>query len=144
MFHSLYYFLMFDECKEKFEIVFCSFSRIQNLALSFSSNLPVKLICWEKFVLTCLDISMPISFQSYNRCFLTFWLVFYMILVCFYGLVKKWVIGKIFDFHEWHVILFLVKLLLPTLKERLDKILILVNVGLIIWSRSSFFSCVVI
>ena len=41
----LYYYVTFNESKEKFKIVFCYFSAIKNIVASLSSsNLPVKLI----------------------------------------------------------------------------------------------------
>ena len=55
-------FCTISESKEKFKIVFCCFSAIKNnVASSYSSNSPVKLICWEILVFACLDRSMPMS-----------------------------------------------------------------------------------
>ena len=60
MFHYLYYSVKNNEFREKFRIVLCCFSAIENIvAPSSSSNLPKKLFFLLVFV--CLHQSMPIS-----------------------------------------------------------------------------------
>ena len=83
--------------------IFLRFSaRKTFVALSSSSNFPVKLICWGMFVFVCLDKSMSISlkqlwwYEKSNQ-FPVPWIhyfskFFVRFLFVFYGLIKKWFI----------------------------------------------------
>ena len=61
IFHYLCYSVTSNESKEKFRMIFCCFLAMKNVAPSFSSNFPVKLICRGILALVCLDKSVSRS-----------------------------------------------------------------------------------
>ena len=121
MFYCLCYPATFNDSKEKFTTVFCSFFRDKKsfctttfFKSSHKNNfLRNSCIClsWQidaMNILYFLGKNSLISFLLHNHCFLSFQQVSHSFLFTFYWFIKKWFIVsyyfEIFDFYEWYVI----------------------------------------